>query len=105
MLDGLLDGSLSFNDVERESLASKSLDTLKDAFSKQAGCTWEEAMKEVPEYANEKMLQKYKVTKGKAPPQEFKVQIPQTHSAGIFPTHHHQLCMFFNIYSDVLRES
>ena len=35
-------------------------------------------MKEVPEYAIEKILQKYKLTKGKAPPQEFKVQIPQT---------------------------
>jgi hypothetical protein len=52
LLDGLLDGSLSFSDVERESPASKSIDTLKDAFSKQARCTW--AVKEVPEYANEK---------------------------------------------------
>ena len=94
MLDGLLDGSLSFSDVERESLASKSIDTLKDAFSKQTGCTWEEAVKEVPQYANEKVLKKYKVTKGKAPPQEFKVQIPQTHSAGIFPTQHYQLYIF-----------
>ena len=44
LLDGLLDRSQSFSDVERESLALKSIDTLKDAFSKQAGCTWEEAV-------------------------------------------------------------
>lgn len=39
-------------------MESKSLDTLKDAFFKQVGCKWEEAVKEAPEYANEIVLKR-----------------------------------------------
>ena len=75
---------MSFSEVERESGASKSLETLKDTFIKYAGCSWEEAVTEVPQYADENVMKKYKVTKGKAPPEEFKV-VFTTKSARIFP--------------------
>lgn len=74
LLDGLLDGSLSFSEVESESHESKSVETLKGAFVKQVGCTWEEAVREVPQYADVGALRKYKVTKGKILPEEFKVR-------------------------------
>ena len=73
MLDDLLDGSISFTDAEKKSVQLKSQEALTEAFSKINGFSWEEAVKEVPEYADINMLNKYKVSKGKAPPQEFKV--------------------------------
>lgn len=76
LLDGLLHGSLSFSEVENESHESKSVETLKEAFVKQVGCTWAEAVREVPQYADVGARKKYKVTKGKTLPEEFKVKYP-----------------------------
>ena len=68
---------MSFSEVERESGAAKSLETLKETFTKHTGCSWEEAVKEVPQCADVNVLTKYKVTRGKAPPEEFKVILLQ----------------------------
>ena len=59
--------------MESKSHKSKSLETLKDEYVKQVGCTWEEAVREVPEYADVDRLNKYKVTKGRTLPEDFKV--------------------------------
>ena len=73
LLNSLISGCLSFTEVEKESAEIKSLENLKESFHKQAGCTWEDAVKNAPEHADLKVLKRFKVVKGKVPPQEFKV--------------------------------
>lgn len=69
LLDQLIDGSMSWAEAEKESMELKSVETLKETFCKHAGCSMEEAEK----YADVKHLRKFKVTKGKALPPDFKV--------------------------------
>lgn len=88
---------MSFSEVERESGASKSVETLKDTFTKYAGCSWEEAVKEVPQYADENVLKKYKVTKGKAPPEEYKVVLITKRT--IYISCIMILCTYIHIYT------
>lgn len=75
LLDGLLDNSLTFNEVEQKSHQLKAFDCTKEAFVKEIGCVWEEAVEAIPEYANQKVLGRYKVIKGKALPQDFQVKL------------------------------
>ena len=64
---------MSFSKVKKESGAAKSLETLKETFAKYTGCSWKEAAKEVAQCADVSTLTKFKVTKGKMPYEDFKV--------------------------------
>ena len=75
LLDGLLAGSLTFSEIEQKSHQLKAFDCIKEAFVKEIGCDWEEAVEAVPEYANHKVLGRYKVIKGKPLPQDFQVKL------------------------------
>ena len=60
--------------MENESNDFKSTQALKDAFVKEVGCSWELVAKEIPQYTDITSLKKkYKVTRGKALPPDFKV--------------------------------
>ena len=67
MLDCLLEGSHSFSEVEHECHKMKTLQTTTDAFLKKLGCTWEEAVKAIPEYADQMVLSKYSRTSDSGP--------------------------------------
>ena len=56
---------MSFNEADRQSVDLKPVETFKDSFCKHAGCSWEETVKEVPEYADLKVPKKFKVIRGK----------------------------------------
>ena len=75
LLGGLIDGSLSFSEVEKESNDLKSTRAYKDAFVKEVGCTWDVVAKKVPQYTGDltSIQRQYKVVRGKIVPPNFKV--------------------------------
>ena len=75
LLGGLIDGSHSFSEVEKESNDLKSTRAFKDALVKEVGCTWEVAAKKVPQYTGDlaSIQRQYKVVRGKLLPSDFKV--------------------------------
>ena len=54
LLDGLLENSFTFSEVEKKSQNSKSLQTAKEALLQKIECsTWDEGVEAVPKYCNE----------------------------------------------------
>jgi len=77
LLDGLLDGSLTFSEVKEKSCQTKALNCVTDAFLTEVGCTWEEAVETIPQYADTRILGRYKVVKEKPLPQDLKVNLTE----------------------------
>lgn len=74
LLDGLLKGSISFDEAEKRSLRLKALSTAKTALLEGVAIeTWERAKKVIPNFAKEDVLSKFQLQKGKPIPRSFKV--------------------------------
>lgn len=83
MLDGLLQNELTFREVEKKSLEVKSLKVAKDVLLQKVECnTWEEAAEALPQYCNEEALTQFRVVKGKALPDKFKVSVQRKRTWG-----------------------
>lgn len=77
-MDGLLEGSFSFNEVEERSTKLKALSTTKSAFLEGVNIkSWDVAKKMIPTFAKEEVLSKFQLQKGKPLPGSFKVSLQQ----------------------------
>lgn len=65
---------MTFREVEKKSMEIKSMQVAKDVLLQKVECeTWEEAAESLPHYCNEQALSQFRVVKGKALPDDFKV--------------------------------
>lgn len=75
-MDGLLNHTLTFGEVEKTSQEIKSLHFAKQIFLQKVECdTWDEAVDALPDYSNEQTLSQFKLVKGKPLPENFKVGV------------------------------
>ena len=94
LLDGLLSKEMTFREVEK-SLEIKSMHLAKDVLLQKVECeTWEEAAEALPQYCNEQAMSQFKVVKGKALPDDFRVSVTFTLTYALILTH----CSFPCIY-------
>jgi hypothetical protein len=74
LLNSLYDGLMTFAEVEKESEKLKAVATTKSVFMKEVELmTWDEGENLIPDFANEKVMEKFRVQKGKPLPKTFKV--------------------------------
>lgn len=74
LLDGLLECSISFDEAEEISGKQKALSAAKTALLEGVNIeTWEVAERVIPNFANEDVLSKFQLQKGKPVPRTFKV--------------------------------
>jgi len=75
-LDGLLNHTLAFGEVEKMSQEMKSLHIAKHVFLQKVECdTWDEAVAALPDYSKEQTLSQFKLVRGKPLPENFKVGV------------------------------
>lgn len=79
-MNGMLDGELSYVEVEQKSVELKAVGRVKEAIcSKVELDTWEEVEATIPEFTKVDVLKTFQLQRGKQPPKDFLVSTLYLH--------------------------